>query len=62
MSSHYPDDWHAHWLECDLCGARYHASEAYCDCEDRDLQLDECERCGQRYLGAFENCGCEDAQ
>ena len=32
-----PDDWNSHWIQCEYCGHRYHASE-YCEqCE----QLEE---------------------
>ena len=29
-----PVDWGAHYLTCDHCGTRYHASEGGCGCQD----------------------------
>ena len=31
MPRNVPDDWDRYWLNCEYCGARYHASEGGCD-------------------------------
>lgn len=30
--SNVPDDWGCHYVHCEFCGRRYHASEGGCDC------------------------------
>lgn len=30
-----PSDWDAHWRTCSRCGARYHASDGGCECEEK---------------------------
>lgn len=44
--SRVPDDWDMYWRTCAVCGARYHASDGGCGCEDYFAELPRCE-CGE---------------
>ena len=42
MGYNVPDDWGNYYMNCNLCGQRYHASDGGCDCVTEECECGQC--------------------